>query len=65
MPSGAKSVPAISKAPLDYLFALAISAGAIIGSFFVKPAETEWVVFGVGVVMTLSVLLAAAKPTKA
>ena len=64
MPPGAKKVPAITKAPLEYLFALAISAAAVVLSFLVKPAETQWVVFGVGVAMVLSVLAAAAKPTR-
>ncbi len=65
MPPGAKKVPAASKAPWDYLFAFVISLGPIIGSLVVKPAETRWVVFGVGVAMVLAVVAAAAKPTDA
>jgi len=58
-----KKVPAIAKAPLDYLFALVISLGAVGMSFLVDPPETKWIVFAVGLIMTVSVLAAAAKPT--
>jgi hypothetical protein len=63
MPDPTK-VPAFTKGPLDYLFALAISLAAVFLSFPVEPQETRWVVFGVGVFMTLTVVLAALKPTK-
>lgn len=56
--------PEAKKAPLDYLFAFLMAASPIIGSFWVEPPETRWVVFGVGVFMTLSVLVVAAKPVK-
>jgi hypothetical protein len=56
--------PAASKAPFDYLFAFAVCVVVIGTSFVVKPATTEWVVFGVGVFMAVSVLVAAAKPVR-
>ena len=56
--------PAASKAPLDYLFALAVCAVVVIVSFWVEPSETRWIVFGVGCFMGFTVLAAAAKPTR-
>jgi hypothetical protein len=56
--------PAASKAPLDYLFALAVCAVVVIVSFWVQPSETRWIVFGVGIFMGVSILAAAAKPTR-
>lgn len=58
MPSAAQ------KAPLDYLFALLICATTVGTAFLVDPPATRWVVFSVGVVMTVAVLVAAAKPVK-
>jgi uncharacterized protein (DUF983 family) len=55
--------PAASKAPLDYLFALFVCAVVVGVSFEVKPNETHWIVFGVGIVMALAVTLAALRPT--
>jgi hypothetical protein len=56
--------PAASKAPTEYLFALAVCAVVIGCSFAVSPPETRWIVFAVGVVMGVSVLLAALRPTR-
>ncbi len=55
-------VPAAVKAPLDYLFAMSISVMAIVFSFFCDPRETGWIVFGVGVLIGVSVLAAGARP---
>jgi hypothetical protein len=60
----AKKVPAFTKGPLDYLFALAVSLAAVFLSLPVEPQETRWVVFGVGIFMTLTVVFAALRPTK-
>lgn len=54
--------PAMSKAPLEYLFALAVGALVVGTSFVVTPAETRWVVFGCGVAMLLAVLVVALRP---
>ncbi len=59
---GPRKVPAVSRAPWDYLLALVICLGPVVGSFVVDPPETRWVVFGVGVFMFLSVAIAAARP---
>jgi hypothetical protein len=56
--------PAIKKSPVDYLFALAVSGFVAGGAFAVKPAATKWIVFGVGVFMVLTVLIAAARPIR-
>lgn len=56
--------PALFKAPLDYAMALAVGAIVIGVSFAVKPPETEWIVFGVGVVMFVSVLAVALRPSR-
>jgi protein-S-isoprenylcysteine O-methyltransferase Ste14 len=55
--------PAASKAPIDYLFALVVSLVVVGVSFLVKPAETRWIVFAVGVVMGVAVLLTALRPS--
>jgi hypothetical protein len=36
----------------------------IIGAIWVEPAVTKWIVFGVGVAMTLGVILAGLRPVK-
>jgi hypothetical protein len=56
--------PAASKAPGEFLFAFAVCATVIGTSFAVKPPSTEWIVFGVGVFMFVSVLVAALKPVR-
>ncbi|HET9691896.1 MAG TPA: hypothetical protein VFP61_12155 [Acidimicrobiales bacterium] len=55
-------VPAVVKAPLDYLFGLAIAALAIGTSFDCDPRSTGWIVFGVGVLIAVTVLAAALRP---
>ncbi|MCU4187504.1 hypothetical protein K6U06_24315 [Acidiferrimicrobium sp. IK] len=55
-------VPAAIKAPLDYGFAMAVSVMTIVFSFFCDPRSTGWIVFAVGVVMAVSVLVAAVRP---
>lgn len=56
--------PAAKKAPFDYLFALVVCATPVGTAFLVDPPTTRWIVFATGVVMTLSVLAAAARPSK-
>jgi NADH:ubiquinone oxidoreductase subunit H len=56
--------PAASKAPFDYLFALVIALITVGVSFKVEPAETRWIVFGVGVGMAVAVALVALKPSR-
>ncbi len=56
--------PAAAKAPRDYLFALVIAAITVAASFKVSPPETRWIVFAVGVVMIVTVLLAALRPSR-
>jgi F0F1-type ATP synthase membrane subunit c/vacuolar-type H+-ATPase subunit K len=56
--------PAASKAPIDYLFAFVVSLIVIGVTFFVKPADTRWIVFAVGVVMALGVVVAALRPSR-
>jgi len=56
--------PAASKAPGEYLLAILMAASPVIGSFWVTPPVTRWIVFAVGVVMLVSVLMVAAKPTR-
>ncbi len=55
-------VPAAIKAPLDYAFAMSIAVMAIVFSFFCDPRTTGWIVFGVGVLIGVSVLAAGARP---
>jgi hypothetical protein len=54
--------PAFSKAPFDFLFALAVSALAIGLSFLCDPRSTGWIVFAVGCVMAVSVLAVGVRP---
>lgn len=56
--------PAAVKAPMDYLFALVVCLIVIAVSFAVEPPETRWIVFGVGCVMAVAVLAAAARPVR-
>jgi uncharacterized protein (DUF983 family) len=56
--------PAILKAPLEFLFAFAISALIIGTSFAVKPSSTMWVVMAVGIAMAVTVAIAAVKPIR-
>lgn len=50
--------------PFEYFFALLMAVSPIIGSIWVDPATTRWIVFGVGCAMTLAVILVALRPVK-
>ncbi|MDA8047686.1 MAG: hypothetical protein M0Z30_21050 [Actinomycetota bacterium] len=54
----------IQEAPGEILFALLMAVSPIIGSVWVTPETTKWIVVGVGVVMTVAVLLIALRPVK-
>jgi hypothetical protein len=56
--------PAALKAPLDYLFAFVVSVATVALSFLCDPRSTGWIVFAVGVVMTISVLAAGLRPVR-
>jgi hypothetical protein len=56
--------PSASKAPIDYLFAFVVSLIVIAVTFFIKPPETRWIVFAVGVVMAVSVAATALRPSR-
>ena len=51
--------PIALNAPGEWLFALLMAASPIIGSFWVTPDITRWIVFGVGVAMVLATVLEA------
>lgn len=50
--------------PGEYFFALLMAASPIVGSFWVDPNVTRWIVFGVGCAMVLAVLAVALKPVR-
>ncbi len=50
--------------PFEFFFALLMAVSPIIGSIWVDPDTTKWIVFGVGCAMTVAVLLAALRPIK-
>ncbi len=52
------------KSPGEYLFALLMAASPIVGSIWVDPALTKWIVFSVGCVMVLVTLVVALWPVK-
>ena len=54
----------IQDSPGEMLFALLMAVSPIIGSIWVTPDVTKWIVFGVGMAMTLGVLLVALRPVK-
>jgi hypothetical protein len=54
----------IQDAPAEMLFALLMAVSPIVGSFWVDPDVTRWIVFGVGAAMTLAVMLVALRPVK-
>jgi hypothetical protein len=56
--------PIALDAPGEWLFALLMAASPIIGSIWVEPAITKWIVFGVGVAMVLGVIIAGLRPVK-
>jgi hypothetical protein len=51
--------------PFEWFFALLMAASPIVGSIWVTPDVTKWVVFGVGVVMVLGVIIAGLRPVPA
>lgn len=55
----------IQESPAEILFALLMAISPIIGSIWVTPDVTKWIVLGVGAAMTLAVLLIALRPVKA
>jgi hypothetical protein len=55
--------PRLLDAPFEYVFALAMAASPIIGSIWVTPDVTKWIVFSVGVVMVLGVIVVALSPS--
>jgi hypothetical protein len=56
--------PVALNAPGEWLFALLMAASPIIGSLWVTPSITRWVVFGVGVAMVLGTVAAGLRPVK-
>ncbi len=56
--------PIALEAPGEWLFALLMAASPIVGSFWVKPDVTRWIVFGVGVAMVLAVIALGLRPVK-
>jgi hypothetical protein len=56
--------PAAAKAPFDYLFALVVGLIVIGVSFKVEPSTTRYIVLGVGILMAITVLLVALRPTR-
>ena len=56
--------PLFMKSPGEYLFALLMAASPIVGSIWVDPALTKWIVFSVGCVMVLVTLVVALWPVK-
>jgi hypothetical protein len=56
--------PAAKRAPLDYLFAILVSATVLGTSFVVEPPATKYIVMITGAIMLITSLAAAAKPEK-
>jgi hypothetical protein len=54
----------VQNSPGEYLFALLMAVSPIIGSIWVTPDVTKWIVFSVGCLMVLGVLAVALKPVK-
>jgi hypothetical protein len=57
--------PIALSAPGEWLFAILMAASPIVGSFWVTPDITRWIVFGVGVAMVLATAAAGLRPVKA
>jgi hypothetical protein len=57
--------PVALDAPFEWFFALLMAASPIVGSIWVTPDVTKWVVFGVGVAMVLGVVIAGLRPVPA
>jgi hypothetical protein len=56
--------PVALEAPGEWLFAVLMAISPIIGAIWVEPEVTKWIVFGVGVAMTIGVILAGLRPVK-
>ncbi len=54
----------VQNSPGEYLFALLMAASPIVGSIWVTPDVTKWIVFGVGCALVLAVIIVALKPVK-
>lgn len=54
----------VQNSPGEYLFALLMAASPIVGSIWVTPDVTKWIVFGIGCAMVLAVIAVALKPVK-
>lgn len=54
----------VQNSPGEYLFALLMAASPIVGSIWVTPATTKWIVFGVGCALVVAVLAVALRPVK-
>jgi hypothetical protein len=52
------------QSPGEWFFALLMAASPIVGSIWVTPDVTKWIVFGVGCAMVLGVIVAALRPVK-
>jgi uncharacterized membrane protein YccC len=50
--------------PGEWFFAFLMAASPIVGSFWVDPEITRWIVFGVGCATVVGVLLAAMRPVR-
>jgi hypothetical protein len=57
--------PIALEAPGEWLFAVLMAASPIVGSFWVTPDVTRWIVFGIGVLMVLGTVLAGLRPVEA
>ena len=57
--------PIALEAPGEWLFAVLMAASPIVGSFWVVPDVTRWIVFGIGVLMVLGTVLAGLRPVEA
>ena len=54
----------VQNSPGEILFALLMAVSPIIGSIWVEPDVTKWIVFGVGAAMTLAVIVVGLRPVK-
>ncbi|MBV9660195.1 MAG: hypothetical protein JO337_03470 [Acidimicrobiales bacterium] len=52
------------QSPGEWLFALLMAASPMVGSIWVTPDVTKWIVFGVGCAMVVGVALAGLRPVK-
>ena len=56
--------PIALQAPGEWLFALLMAASPMIGSIWVTPDVTKWIVFGVGAFVSLAVIVAGLRPVR-